>query len=186
MSSVDAESIAPEHAHAPGVAGASKRTFKCAVHAEGAVSTGLAPQKHVKRWLEIGGAFDGSEREDLGGGIELVGKQYYSNGNRGVIFTADYLAPGARPRRVAIKELLHEKVLKPGRTFVEGALESEAKWLRELNQIGIGPELLYGACRARRPAACAARLFALPGPAPALAAGHSRVRACSQRMTRAL
>lgn len=33
------------------------------------------PQKHLHRWIGIGGAFDGSEREELGGGVVLVGKQ---------------------------------------------------------------------------------------------------------------
>jgi hypothetical protein len=41
-------------------------------------ASGMAPQKpqkHVNRWLGLGSAFDGSEREELGGGLVLVGKQ---------------------------------------------------------------------------------------------------------------
>ena len=67
-------------------------------------------------------------------------KTYFSNGNRGVIYTAELSDAGgdadARPVKVAVKELLHEKLLKPGRMTCPAALESEARWLRLVNEHG--------------------------------------------------
>ena len=78
-----------------------------------------------------------------GQGKVLHRKTYFSNGNRGVIYTAELSGAdaNARPVKVAVKELLHEKLLKPGRISCPAALEREARWLRFMNQHGIGPTL---------------------------------------------
>ena len=45
--------------------------------------------------------------------------------------------------RAAVKELLHERLLKPGRILCPDALENEARWLEVMNRHGIGPKLLH-------------------------------------------
>ena len=45
--------------------------------------------------------------------------------------------------RAAVKELLHERLLKPGRIVCPDALENEARWLEVMNGHGVGPKLLY-------------------------------------------
>ena len=69
-------------------------------------------------------------------GKKLSNKAFFSNGNRGVIYTADLNDGATCPVKVAVKELLHEKLLKPGRTSCPDALENEARWLRFMNKHG--------------------------------------------------
>jgi hypothetical protein len=40
--------------------------------------------------------------------------------------------------QVAVKELLHEKLIKPGRVVYGDALVKEEQWLRLVNQHGLG------------------------------------------------
>ena len=40
--------------------------------------------------------------------------------------------------QVVVKELLHEKLIKPGRVVCGDALAKEAQWLRLVNQHGLG------------------------------------------------
>jgi len=70
-------------------------------------------------------------------GRRLTNKTYFSNGNRGVIYMADFTNPtAAGSTKVAVKELLHERMLKPGRTRHPGALENEGRWLLIMNEHG--------------------------------------------------
>jgi len=71
-------------------------------------------------------------------GRRLTNKTYFTNGNRGVIYMADFTNPtAAGSTKVAVKELLHERMLKPGRTRHPGALENEGLWLLIMNEHGI-------------------------------------------------
>ena len=71
-------------------------------------------------------------------GRRLANKTYFTNGNRGVIYMADFTNPtAAGSTKVAVKELLHERMLKPGRTRHPGALENEGLWLLIMNEHGI-------------------------------------------------
>mmetsp|Transcript_72805 Transcript_72805/g.152067 ORF Transcript_72805/g.152067 Transcript_72805/m.152067 type:complete len:267 (+) Transcript_72805:136-936(+) len=101
------------------------------------------PNAKPKLWMVRSGAFDCAEEEDLGGGRSLQLKKYFSNGNRGVIFTALFVSGGVSTP-AAVKEVLHERLQKPGRSFVgSSALVSEGQWLARLNLHGIGPRLLH-------------------------------------------
>jgi predicted Ser/Thr protein kinase len=73
----------------------------------------------------------------------LSRKTYFSNGNRGVIYTAHFSRHDEEPVRAAVKELLHARLLKPGRIVCADALENEARWLEVVNCHGIGPKLLH-------------------------------------------
>ena len=127
---------------------------------------------NAKHWLGQGGVFDCEAEQFLGEvsvgerdyvcecprhlltsslahaqGKTLRNKTFFSNGNRGVIYTADFWhtqhGRTAGPVKVAVKELLHERLLKPGRMACPGALKSEASWLCMMNEYGIGPRLLH-------------------------------------------
>eukprot|EP00960_Hanusia_phi_P054228 762583-Hanusia_phi.AAC.3 len=99
---------------------------------------------HSKLWMERTGAFECPEDENVAEGILLKGKKYYSNGNRGVVYIATCIMKGDEVK-VAVKEILHEKHIKPGRCYIgEEALIKEAGWLRRANEHGIGPRFLYG------------------------------------------
>eukprot|EP00961_Rhodomonas_salina_P266379 3600901-Rhodomonas_salina.2 len=72
------------------------------------------------------GAFDCATEEDLGSNRSLQQKKYFSNGNRGVIYTAVFVENGVETP-AAVKELLHERLLKPGRVNVgSSSLVSES------------------------------------------------------------
>ena len=99
-------------------------------------------------------------------GKVLRRKKYFSNGNRGVIYTAELSVQtasdadeDARPVKVAVKELLHEKLLKPGRMTCPAALESEARWLRLVNEHGATAQGGGGVCMC----ICVARANAVYG-----------------------
>ncbi|EKX44142.1 hypothetical protein GUITHDRAFT_109925 [Guillardia theta CCMP2712] len=102
---------------------------------------------HSKLWMERTGAFECSEDEQISEDMVLKGKKYYSNGNRGVVYIATCVMKGGEVK-VAVKEILHEKHIKPGRCYIgEEALEKEAGWLQRANEHGIGPRFLYGDSR---------------------------------------
>lgn len=71
------------------------------------------PAKKPKLWMVRSGAFDCATEEDLGSNRSLQQKKYFSNGNRGVIYTAVFVENGVETP-AAVKELLHERLLKPG------------------------------------------------------------------------
>ena len=69
---------------------------------------------------------------------------YFTQGKRGVIYTATQDKSGLIKTHFAKKEITKVaiKIRRP-ESKAEGRIENEAKWLKKLNQLGIGPKLLF-------------------------------------------